>query len=191
LGSWGDDIGLLYLVLLNAAVGIAAWRLARRRSADALDAAGDAFLIFYFVQYLSVCVTGIAGAMHALTIGLVALLASAVIALGSWRIRPREGDFNARDLREGASDAATRAHAATTTAAATATAAATMTAAAGSATDHATDASYDRGGRTASSSPSSSPPSTTTASSSPPSTTSPSPPSTTASSASTSSSPSP
>jgi hypothetical protein len=99
LGSWGDDIGLLYLVLLNAAVLLASWRLARRRSADALDAAGDALLLFYFVQYISVCVTGVAGAMHVLTIGLVALLASAFIALGSWRIRPREAEG-----REGASD---------------------------------------------------------------------------------------
>jgi cytoskeletal protein RodZ len=101
LGSWGDDIGLLYLVLLNAAVLLAAWRLARRRSADALDAAGDTFLLFYFVQYVSVCLTGVAGAMHALTIGLVALLMSALIALGSWRIRPREGEA-AREAGAGA-----------------------------------------------------------------------------------------
>ena len=108
MGSWGDDVGLLYLVLLNAAVLVASWRLARRRSADALDAAGDALLLYYFVQYVSVAVPGIIGALHPLTIGLVALLLSALMAMGSWRIRPREAasDEVPREGkgREGASD---------------------------------------------------------------------------------------
>src|SRR4051794_19698861 len=59
-----DELGLLYLALLNAVVLWAAWRVARRRSGDTLDAAGEALLLFYLVQYLSVCVPGILRALH-------------------------------------------------------------------------------------------------------------------------------
>ncbi|MEO6435928.1 MAG: hypothetical protein ABIP55_09220, partial [Tepidisphaeraceae bacterium] len=76
-----DEFRLLYAVLLNALVLWASWRCARRWNDDALRAAGDAGLLFYLVQYVSVCGTGLAGAMHPLTIVLVALLTSSAMAV--------------------------------------------------------------------------------------------------------------
>lgn len=72
---------LFFAVALNVLALLAAWRAARRINADALDAAGDAGLLFYLVQYVSVCVPGVLGALHPLTIGAAAVLLSGALAL--------------------------------------------------------------------------------------------------------------
>ena len=59
-----DELRLLYAILLNAAVIWASWRFTRRWSADAIEAAADAGLLFYLVQYVSVCGPGVVGALH-------------------------------------------------------------------------------------------------------------------------------
>jgi hypothetical protein len=57
----GDELRLLYCIALNALVFLCAWRFARRRTADRLQALADAFLIYYLVQYIAVGVPGLAG----------------------------------------------------------------------------------------------------------------------------------
>ena len=81
------EFRLFYAIFLNALIGCGAWLLARRfASDDRLRAASDALLFFYLVQYLSVCLPGLVGALHPLTMALVAILLSVVmIALGMRR----------------------------------------------------------------------------------------------------------
>ena len=81
-----SEFRLFYAVLLNALVLASAWQLARRFNRhDLLHAAGDALLLFYLVQYLSICVPGVVGALHPATIALVALLLSSAMAVGGMR----------------------------------------------------------------------------------------------------------
>jgi hypothetical protein len=93
-----DAFHLLWSLLLNLAVLVAAWRLARRFGEDRISIACDTGLLFYLVQYLSVCIPGALGALHALTVTLVAILLSAGIALagGRGRRRARVRDAGAR-----------------------------------------------------------------------------------------------
>ncbi|HYO07947.1 MAG TPA: hypothetical protein VER17_03170 [Tepidisphaeraceae bacterium] len=88
----GDEFRLLFAVLLNLLTLWASWRLARRLTDDRLDAAGDALLLYYLVQYAAVCVPGALSALHPLTIGAVALLCSGAIGLAGslrWGRRPK------------------------------------------------------------------------------------------------------
>ncbi len=80
-----DESRLLFAVLLNAFVLWAAWRAARRVNADRLDAAIDAGLLFYLVQYASVCLPGLVGALHPLSIGAMALLLGGAMAVWGGR----------------------------------------------------------------------------------------------------------
>ena len=89
---WSDELRLLYTLVLNVLVLWASWRLARRFNRDRLSAAGDAGLLYFLVQYVSVCGTGIVGALHPLTIALVALLASSAMAAVGGRSRSARGD---------------------------------------------------------------------------------------------------
>jgi hypothetical protein len=83
-----DELRLLYAVLLNVLVLATAWRLARRwEPDDVLRAAADAGLLFYLVQYLAVAIPGLIGAIHPLTIALVAVLLSSAMAVGGVRRR--------------------------------------------------------------------------------------------------------
>jgi hypothetical protein len=75
------EFRLVFALLLNALVLWGAWRAARRFNEDPLDSAGDSGLLFYLVQYVSVCVPGLVGALHPLTIGAVAVLVSAGIGV--------------------------------------------------------------------------------------------------------------
>jgi hypothetical protein len=81
------EFRLLYAICLSALVGCGSWLLARRfDSRDRIGAASDALLFFYLVQYLSVCLPGLVGALHPLTMALVAILLSVVmIGLGMRR----------------------------------------------------------------------------------------------------------
>lgn len=82
------EFRLLYAVALSALIFGSAWRLARRWTDDSLRAAADAFLLFYLVQYLSICVPGMVGALHPATIALVALLLSSLMFAAGMRRRP-------------------------------------------------------------------------------------------------------
>ena len=63
-----NESRLIFALLLNALALWAAWRLAQRINVDPFAAAGDAGLMFYLVQYLSVCVPGVPGALHPVTL---------------------------------------------------------------------------------------------------------------------------
>ena len=76
---------LFYLLALNALVLWSAWRMASRMNADRIDAIGDAGLIFYLVQYLSVCAVGVMGCLGPLTIGAVAVVLSAAMLFAGAR----------------------------------------------------------------------------------------------------------
>jgi len=83
-----DESRLFYAVALNAFVLWASWRTARRINTDRLDAAVDAGMLFYLVQYASICLPGVVGALHPLTIGAVALLLGGAMAV--WGARRNE-----------------------------------------------------------------------------------------------------
>ena len=55
--------------------------MARRVNSDRLDACVDAGLLFYLAQYASVCLPGVVGALHPLSIGAVALLIGGAMAV--------------------------------------------------------------------------------------------------------------
>src|SRR5437764_221328 len=85
---------LLYAVVLNALIFVAAYRLARRWTGDRLQATSDAFLLFYLVQYLSICIPGLAGALSPYTIISAALLFCAIM----WAAVMRRPALSAIDL---------------------------------------------------------------------------------------------
>ena len=89
MGSFGNEFQLLLAVLLNAAVWGCAYAFARRRGgAGALQAACDAFLIWYVVQYAAVALPGAAGALNLATMSAVAFTAAGLLWFGA---RPRRG----------------------------------------------------------------------------------------------------
>jgi len=74
-----DELRLLYALALNTAVFAAAYRLARRGGGDRVDWAADAFALSYLVQYLAVCLPGLVGMLHPLSMSAVALACAAVL----------------------------------------------------------------------------------------------------------------
>jgi len=76
-----DEMRLLYAIGLCAIPYIAGWRLARRFTDDAFHAAGDAFLLFYAVQYVAVCLPGVCGILTPVTIASVALIVSIALLI--------------------------------------------------------------------------------------------------------------
>src|SRR5437016_687100 len=85
---------LYFALAVNALVLWSAWRAARRVNADHSDAAADAGLIFYLVQYLSVGVPGLLGVLSAASIAVVAialcagLLTFSTLRKGDTRVAP-------------------------------------------------------------------------------------------------------
>lgn len=88
----GDETRLFCLLLLNAAVLWSAWRFSRRAEPDSLpdslNAAGDALLLFYLVQYVSVCLPGLIGGLNAWSMAITALLFCAVMWFAAQRFNP-------------------------------------------------------------------------------------------------------
>jgi hypothetical protein len=79
--AWPAELRLLLLVLLNAAVLAGAYRFARRRGdAGILQAACDAFLLWFVVQYAAVALPGAIGVFNVATMSLVAI----VVAMALW-----------------------------------------------------------------------------------------------------------
>src|SRR5687768_5693430 len=90
MDAWTNELGLALTVLLNAAVFACAFAFARRvASAGMLQAACDAFLIYFVVQYVSVALPGAMGIFNAWTMSLVALCASATLCVLARRTAPR------------------------------------------------------------------------------------------------------
>ena len=89
-----DELRLLYAIALNAIVFYSAWRFARRRTADRLQAVADAFLIYYLVQDLAVGLPGLVGILGARgMIGTALLLCAVLWFLATRRsARPTRGD---------------------------------------------------------------------------------------------------
>src|SRR5687767_1976623 len=80
MGAWSHELRLALTLLLNAAVFACAYRFARRRGRNGpLQAACDAFLVYFVIQYVSVALPGALGAFNLWTMSLVALLASAAL----------------------------------------------------------------------------------------------------------------
>lgn len=74
------EIGLALTLLLNAAAFAGAYRFARRHgTAGALQAACDAFLIYFIIQYASVALPGVVGAFNVWTMSIIALTFSAAL----------------------------------------------------------------------------------------------------------------
>jgi len=72
-----DELRLLYVVLLGAGIYVCAYRFARRwGSGDRLQAVIDAYVLTMAVQYVAVCLPGIIGLMHWLSIGMVSIIAA-------------------------------------------------------------------------------------------------------------------
>ena len=94
-----DELRLLYAVGLNVVVFAAGYRFARRRTTDRLQAVGDAFLLYYLVQYLAVCIPGFAGGLNLATMATTAVVLCGVLLFLAKRRPPREvvalprGDF--------------------------------------------------------------------------------------------------
>ena len=74
-----DELRLLYTIVLNALVFLSAWRFARRRTADRLQAVADALLLYYLVQYLAVGLPGLATILGPRSIVGTALLLCAAL----------------------------------------------------------------------------------------------------------------
>lgn len=95
LVSWPDELRLLFCLLLSAAVFTSAHRLARRCSIGTSQRLSDVLLIFFLVQYLSVCLPGIVGLLNVWTMAATALIACAVLWLLAGRLpqQPAEMDW--------------------------------------------------------------------------------------------------
>ena len=82
MGTWSHELRLALTLPLNAAVFACAYRFARRRGGSGpLQAACDAFLVYFVIQYVSVALPGALGAFNLWTMSLVALLASAALCV--------------------------------------------------------------------------------------------------------------
>jgi hypothetical protein len=80
VSEYAQELALLWCVLLNAAVFAAAYRFAiRRMTHDRVQAVLDAALLSYGVQYVSVCLPGILGALRAGTMTAAAVLLAAML----------------------------------------------------------------------------------------------------------------
>jgi hypothetical protein len=72
----GDDIRLALLLLLNAGVLVPAWLVTRHWTADGVQRLADALLIWFAVQYVSVCAPGILHVLSPVTMAVTALIVS-------------------------------------------------------------------------------------------------------------------
>src|SRR5688572_32110308 len=90
--AFAVELRLGLTLLLNAAVFGCAYHVARRRgSGGPLQAACDAFLAYFVVQYVAVALPGALGAFNLWTMSLVALAASA----GMWFVARNAPDVDA------------------------------------------------------------------------------------------------
>ena len=85
--GYEDELRLLYAVALNALALAAAYRFARRRlGGDLVRRLIDAGLIYYLLQYVVIGALGMMGLLSPWTIGPLALMACALLWVGSgWR----------------------------------------------------------------------------------------------------------
>jgi hypothetical protein len=91
--AWPAELRLLLLVLLNAATLAGAYRFARRRGdAGILQAACDAFLLWFVVQYAAVALPGVIGVFNVGTMSLVAFAAAAALWFGAGSSKPKSDD---------------------------------------------------------------------------------------------------
>jgi hypothetical protein len=84
----GQDIRLALLLILNAVVVSAAFYAARRWTRDALQRLLDVALLWYVVQYISVCVPGILHCLSAISMTIAALICAAVLIVITHRLKP-------------------------------------------------------------------------------------------------------
>jgi hypothetical protein len=83
------ELRLLLNVLLNAAVFAGAYRFARRRGdSGILQAACDAFLVWFVVQYAAVALTGVVGAFNVVTMSIVGFAAAAALWFAAGPAKP-------------------------------------------------------------------------------------------------------
>jgi hypothetical protein len=91
--AWPSEFRLLLAVLLNAAVLAGAYRFARRRGEAAiLQAACDAMLLWFVVQYAAVALPGVVGAFNVATMSVVAFAAAATLWFGAGSGKPTGDD---------------------------------------------------------------------------------------------------
>jgi hypothetical protein len=80
-----DDLRLIWAVVLNAAVFAAAYLLAGRFVRSRSQAVCDAFLGLFAVQYIAVCLPGMAGVLNAATMSVVAIGCCLAMSMAGWR----------------------------------------------------------------------------------------------------------
>ncbi len=71
-----DELRLFYAVVLIVVPYVAGYRLSRRFISDRLTSAATAFVFFHTIQYLSVCLPGVAHQLNSITIAATALALS-------------------------------------------------------------------------------------------------------------------
>lgn len=87
--AWPAELRLLLAALLNAAVFAGAYRFARRRGESGiLQAACDAFVLYFVVQYAAVALPGVVGVFNVATMSLVAFAAAAALWFGAGPSKP-------------------------------------------------------------------------------------------------------
>lgn len=80
----GADVRLGFLLVINALVVLATWRFVRKSVAgDWVDRAADIAILFYLVQYVSVCIAGVIGSLGPITIAAFAATLCGLLLLGS------------------------------------------------------------------------------------------------------------
>ncbi|HZL33989.1 MAG TPA: hypothetical protein VFC78_01685 [Tepidisphaeraceae bacterium] len=88
MNAFPDELRLALVLLLNVAVLASAWRFARRRGEGGmLQAACDALLLDFLVQYAAVALPGVCGVFCVSTMSAVALVAAAILWFGAERTR--------------------------------------------------------------------------------------------------------
>ncbi len=86
MNAFANEINLAATLLLNATVFVCAFRLAKRRGGSGtLQAACDAFVLYFVVQYAAVALPGALGVFNLWTMSAVALFASLLMWVGSGR----------------------------------------------------------------------------------------------------------
>jgi hypothetical protein len=93
VSEYSPELALLWCVLLNAAVFGTAYRFAiRRMTRDRMQATLDAALGGYAIQYASICLPAVLGALRPSTVSAAAMLLSALLWTGAGAARKADLD---------------------------------------------------------------------------------------------------
>ena len=84
-----EEFRLIYFLILQAAILVAAWRFVSRRIAtDWADRAADVLLLTFLVQYLCVTLPGLTGLLNPLSIAITTIAISAALFFAPFKTAP-------------------------------------------------------------------------------------------------------